>query len=60
MSLTNNWYTIEEATSRYGLSTKQLNVWVERGLIRTETVKGEATLFNGDDIEQEMRLIPSV
>lgn len=60
MSLINNWYTIDEAASKYGLSTKQLKLWVERGLIRTESGKGTLTLLNGNDIEQEMRLIPSI
>jgi predicted site-specific integrase-resolvase len=60
MSLTKSWYTIEEAASKYGLSTKQLQKWVEDGLIRTEEGKGEVTMLNGNDIELELRLVPSV
>lgn len=60
MSLTKNWYTIDEAASKYGLSTKQLQNWVDGGLIRTEEGKGKVTLLNSDDIEQELHLIPSV
>lgn len=60
MSLTKNWYTIDEAASKYGLSTKQLQNWVDGGLIRTEEGKGKVTLLNSDDIEQELQLIPSV
>lgn len=60
MSLTKSWYTIDEAASKYGLSTKQLQKWVEDGLVRTEGVKGKMPLLNGDDIELELRLVPSV
>ena len=60
MSLTKSWYTIEEAASKYGLSTRQLQKWVEDGLIRTEEGKGEVTMLNGNDIELELRLVPSV
>ena len=60
MSLTKSWYTIDEAASKYGLSTNRLQKWVEDGLVRTEGVKGKVTLLNGDDIELELRLVPSV
>lgn len=60
MSLIKNWYTIDEAASKYGVSTKQLQQWVDRGLVRTEEDKGKVTLLNSDDIELELRLIPSV
>lgn len=60
MSLTKNWYTIDEAASKYGLSTQQLQKWVDAGLVRTEEDKGKETLLNSDDIEQELRLVPSV
>lgn len=60
MSLTKNWYTIDEAASKYGLSTNQLQKWVDDGLIRTEEGKGKECLLNSDDIELELQLIPSV
>ena len=60
MSLTKSWYTIDEAASKYALSTKQLQKWIEDGLVRTEREKGKVTMLNGDDIELELRLIPSV
>jgi len=60
MSLTKNWYTIDEAASKYGVSTKELLEWVDRGLVRTEGDKGKVALLNSDDIEQELGLIPSV
>jgi ribosome assembly protein YihI (activator of Der GTPase) len=60
MSLTKNWYTIDEAASKYGLTTKQLQKWVDAGLVRTEEEMDKVTLLNSDDIEQELRLIPSI
>ena len=60
MSLTKSWYTIDEAAAKFGLSIKELQEWVDRGLVRTEEHKGKAIQLNGDDIEQELHLIPSV
>jgi len=60
MSLTKNWYTIDEAASKYGVSTVQLLQWVDLGLVRTEGEKGDVALLNSDDIEQELNLITSV
>jgi hypothetical protein len=60
MSLTQSWYTIEEAAAKYGLTTAQIKLWVDRGLIRTEGHKGDTILVNCNDIEQELRLVPSL
>ena len=60
MSLTKSWYTVDEAVSRYGVSIQKLLGWVEDGLVRSEGDKGEVILVNGDDIEMELNLTPSV
>jgi predicted site-specific integrase-resolvase len=60
MSLTNSWYTVDAAASRYGISTQQLLGWVENGLVRTEGNEGKVILVNSDDIEMELNLTPSV
>jgi len=60
MSLTQSWYTIEEAAAKYGLTTEKVKQWVDRGLVRSEELKGNATLVNCNDIEQEMGLVPSI
>ena len=58
MSLTKNWYTIEEAAAKYGLTTENIEKWVDRGLVRTE---GDTViLVNCNDIEQELHLVPSL
>lgn len=59
MSLTKSWYTIAEASSKFGVSTAQLQKWVEDGLVRSEG-KGKDMLLDGNDIAQELNLIPSV
>jgi hypothetical protein len=58
MSLTKSWYTIEEAAAKYGLDASQIKIWIDRGLVRTEGDK--VILVNGNDIEQELHLVPSV
>lgn len=60
MSLTKSWYTIDEATSKYGISSQQLLQWVEDGLVRSENQNDLVTMVNGDDIEQELNMVPGV
>jgi hypothetical protein len=60
MSLTKSWYTIEEAVSKFGLSSVELQEMIDCGLVRTEEYKGKAVMLNGDDIEQQLNMVPSV
>jgi len=60
MSLTNSWYTIDEAASKFGLSTEHLQEWVDNGLVRTEGNNGRVILLNNDDIERQLKMSPSV
>jgi excisionase family DNA binding protein len=60
MSLIKTWYTVDEAAAKFGVPTKQLLAWVENGVLRSEGDKGKAVLLNGDDIERELNLSPSV
>lgn len=59
MSLTQSWYTIDEAAAKYGVTTDQIYLWVDRGLVRSEGEKA-TLLVNVNDIEQELRLVPSI
>lgn len=59
MSLTKNWYTLAEAESKFGVSPSLLLKWVEDGLVRSEG-KGKNLLLDGNDIAQELNLVPSV
>lgn len=60
MSLTKNWYTIDEATSKFGVTAQQLLEWVEEGVLRSEGDEGTVIRLNGEDIERELNLTPSV
>ncbi len=60
MSLTKSWYTLDEASAKFGASTQQLLQWVENGFIRTEGDEGKVDLLNGDDIERQLNMVPSV
>ena len=60
MSLTHSWYTIEEAAAKYGLTTAQIKLWIDNGLVRSEGHKGDVIMVNINDIEQELRLVPSI
>lgn len=60
MSLTKTWYTVDEAAAKFGVPAEQLLAWVEHGVLRSEGSKGKAVLLNGDDIERELNLTPSV
>jgi transposase-like protein len=59
MSLTNNWYTVDEAASKFGVPPSLLLKWVEDGLVRSEG-RGKKLLLDGNDIAQELNLIPSL
>ena len=60
MSLMKSWYTLDEAAAKFGLSTKELQELADLGLVRTEEYKDKAIMLNGDDIEQQLNLVPSV
>lgn len=60
MSLTTSWYTIDEASAKFGISIVQLKLWVDLGMVRSEGNKGETILVNGDDVEQELHQTPLV
>ena len=59
MSLTKTWYTVEQAAAKYGIPAARIDEWVESGLVRTEE-NGDKVLVNGNDIEQELDMVPSV
>jgi transposase-like protein len=60
MSLTKTWYSVEEAAAKFGLNPALIYEWVEAGLVRAEEEKQRVVQVNGDDIERELQIVPSV
>lgn len=60
MSLTKTWYSVEEAAAKFGLNPAMIYEWVEAGLVRAEEEKNRVVRVNGDDIELELQIAPSV
>ena len=54
MPVSKTWYTIEEATAKFGLEEERLRIWIEEGVIRTEEEKGVLRL-DGDDLELKIQ-----
>jgi hypothetical protein len=54
MSLGKTWYTVEEATEKFGVAQEQLLMWVSVGIIRTEKETDQMMLINGDDLDLKL------
>jgi hypothetical protein len=54
MSLGKTWYTVEEATEKFGVAQEQILLWVSAGIIRTEKETGQMMLINGDDLDLKL------
>lgn len=51
MSLAKTWYTLEEASSKFGVRSSLIMEWVEEGLVRSEQEGKDIVRINGDDLE---------
>ena len=54
MSFDKTWYTLDEATGKFGVEKQQILKWVEDGLVRSETEEEKVVRVNGDDLELEL------
>ena len=49
--LGDNWGTLEEVESKFGVSEDLLLEWVEEGIVRSEEQDGKVLRVNIDDLE---------
>jgi predicted site-specific integrase-resolvase len=49
--LGDNWCTIEEVESRFGVSKDLILEWVREGIVRSEEQDGRVVRVNIDDLE---------
>ncbi len=54
MSFDKTWYTLDEATAKFGVEAHQIMKWVEDGLVRSESEQNKVVRVNGDDLELEI------
>lgn len=60
MSLGKTWYTLEDATAKFGVSKELILAWIEEGIIRTDRDSEQIMRMNGDDLKlkvQEVTLV---
>jgi hypothetical protein len=54
MALGKTWYTLDEATGKYGVPITRISEWVEEGLVRTEIGADSLLRVNVDDLKVEV------
>lgn len=54
MSIEKTWYTLDEATEKFGVEKKVILSWVEEGLVRGEEDK-KVMRVNIDDLELKIQ-----
>jgi predicted site-specific integrase-resolvase len=54
MSFDKTWYTLDEATGKFGVDRQLILKWVEDGLVRSETELEKVVRVNADDLELEI------
>jgi excisionase family DNA binding protein len=55
MSLVKTWYTVEEATEKFGVEKGRILEWVEQGMVRTEDAKRAVVRINADDLDLKLQ-----
>ena len=53
--LGDNWCTLEEAESKFGIGRGILLEWVREGIVRSEDKDGKVSRVNLDDLELKVK-----
>jgi excisionase family DNA binding protein len=60
MSLGKTWYTVEEATEKFGIAREQVLSWITEGAIRTENDGKKIVQINGDDLDLKVQELTGI
>lgn len=55
MSIEKTWYTLDEATEKFGVEKQVILSWVEEGVVRGEESNKKVVRVNVDDLELKVQ-----
>lgn len=60
MSLGKTWYTLEDATAKFGVAKDLILAWIADGIIRTDRDSEQIMRINGDDLALKVQELTGV